>query len=147
MQSLIPSPSSDDRPQGVAAISGLLALVGIAALIVASLVSVHLVPLSCGSVLLQGGMEQSGPIAFLIYAALTLTLAWVLWTKRRWARRLTILLAGIGVAFAVPAISSAVADGRPLAIVREGLQIMVRVAVIYYLSQEPVREWFSSRRQ
>jgi hypothetical protein len=59
---------------------------------------------------------------------------------------LTILLAAIGVAFAVPAISSAVVDGRPLAIVREGLQIMVRVAVIYYLCQEPVREWFRSRQ-
>ena len=68
-----------------------------------------------------------------------------MWTRRGWARRLTVLLAAVGVAFAVPAISSAVADGRLFSIAREGLQIMVRVAVIYYLSQEPVRDWFAAR--
>jgi hypothetical protein len=110
------------------------------------LLAVHTIPLSCGSALLEGGLEQSGPIAFLIYGALTLALAWALWIRHRWARRLTILLAAIGVALAVPAISSAVSDGRAFAIAREGLQIIVRVAVIFYLSQEPVREWFAARQ-
>ena len=36
------------------------------------------------------------------------------------------------------------ADERPLSIAREGMQIMARVAVIYYLSQQPVRDWFAS---
>ena len=55
------------------------------------------------------------------------------------------LLAGAGIALAIPGISSAVADGRLLAIFRDGAQIIVRVLVIYYLSQEPVKEWFASR--
>jgi hypothetical protein len=138
--------SEPDRPQGIAAVSGLLALAGAAAFVLAALLSLHLVPLSYGSVLLPAGTEQRGPIAFLIYGSLALTLAVALWTRRSWARRATVLLAAAGVAFAVPAISSAVVDGRALAITREGLQVMVRVAVIYYLSQEPVREWFSVRR-
>lgn len=29
------------------------------------------------------------------------------------------------------------------AIIREAVQIMVRVLVIYYLNQEPVKEWFA----
>ena len=35
-------------------------------------------------------------------------------------------------------------DSRIFAIGREGLQIMVRVMVVYYLSQEPVKEWFAA---
>ncbi len=146
MQSLISSPSTDERPPGIAAICGLLALVAVAAFAFAALLAVHAVPLSYGSALLQGGMEQAGPVAFLIFGLITFGLAFAMWSRRGWARRLTVLLAAVGVAFAVPAISSAVADGRPFAIAREGLQIMVRVAVIYYLSQEPVRDWFAARR-
>lgn len=146
MQSLTSNHTADDRPSGIAVVAALLALTALIAWVFAGLLVIDAVPLSYGSVLLQGGLEQSGPIAFVIYGAVTLTLAWALWNRRRWARRLTLLVAAIGVALAVPAISSAVADGRAFAIVREGLQIIVRVAVIYYLSQEPVRDWFASRR-
>jgi len=145
MQSLI-SNDAHDRPPGIAAVAALLALSALTAWAFAGLLVIGVVPLSYGSVLLQGGLEQSGPIAFLIYGSVTLTLAWALWSRRRWARRLTVVVAAVGVALAVPAISSAVTDGRAFAIVREGLQIIVRVAVIYYLSQEPVKDWFASRR-
>ena len=62
-----------------------------------------------------------------------------------WARRAAILVAVIGIAMAVPAISSAVMDSRLLAIAREGAQIIVRVMVVFYLSQEPVKDWFAGR--
>ena len=145
MQSLIFAPKGDDRPTGILAVAALCALTGVASLVLAALLFLQVVPLSYGSLLLQGGLEQSGPVSFLIYGAAILGLAWGLWARRGWARRLTVLLAGVGVAFEVPAISSAVVDGRASSIVREGLQIMVRVAVIYYLSQEPVRDWFSGK--
>jgi hypothetical protein len=144
MPSLISSHITDERPRGVVAVSALLTLTAITAFLLAALVTVHALPLSSGSVLLPGGLEQSGPITFLLYGAVTLTLAFRLWTRRGWARRFTILLAGIGVALAVPAMSNAVVDARPSGIAREGLQIIVRVAVIFYLSQEPVREWFAN---
>lgn len=146
MQLLISSHSTDERPWGVAAVAGLLVVIAAAAFAFAALLVVHAVPLSYGAVLLQAGLEQAGPVAFLIYGGVTLTLALALWTRRGWARRLIILLAGVGIALAVPAISSAVVDGRALAMAREGLQIIVRVAVIFYLSQEPVRDWFAARR-
>ena len=72
-------------------------------------------------------------------------LAVALWKRWRWARRVTILIAVIGIAMAVPGLSSAVMDSRILAIAREGLQIVVRVIVVYYLSQEPVKDWFAAR--
>ena len=143
---LISQENYAERPAGIVIVAGLLALAAVASLVFAILLLLQAVPLSYGSVLLQGGLEQSGPIAFILYGAITFFLAWALWTRRGWARRLTILFAGVGAAFALPTISSAVVDGRLFSIVREGLQIIVRVAVIFYLTQEPVREWFAARR-
>ena len=34
-------------------------------------------------------------------------------------------------------------DSRLFAIAREGLQIIVRVLIVFYLSQEPVKDWFA----
>ena len=143
MRMLTSHENNPERPAGIMAVSGLLALAGSASLLFAILLFLHAVPLSYGSVLLQGGLEQRGPIAFLLYSVIALVLAWALWTRRAWARRLTILPAVIGVGLAFPAISSAVADVRLAAIVRESLQIMVRVVIIFYLTQEPVRQWFT----
>lgn len=86
-----------------------------------------------------------GPVAFLIYAAIVIVLAVALWKRWRWARRAAILIAVTGIALAVPALSSAVMDSRTFAIAREGLQVLIRVMVIYYVSQEPVKEWFAQR--
>ena len=117
-----------------------MAAFGFAALVVA-----HAVPLSAGAFLLGGGLEELGPIAFLLYATLMVVLVVGLWKRWRWARRATILVAVIGIAVAVPALSSAVMDLRILAIAREGMQIIVRVVVVYYLSQEPAKDWFAAR--
>ena len=135
-----------ERPSGVTAVLALRAVVSLVSVIFALLLFANSIPLSSGAFLLGGGMEQMGPLAFLIYAVITGLLGIGLWQRQRWAQRLTLLLAIVGVAFAVPAISSAVADGRTLSIAREGLQIMARVAVVFHLSQEPVKEWFAGNQ-
>jgi len=136
---------SDESPRGVIAISALCALVGIASLVFAALFMAHAIPLSSGAFLIGGGFEQLGPLIFLLYAVLMGLLAVALWRRWRWVRRVTILVAVVGIVLAVPALSSAVMDSRVLAIGREGLQIIVRVVIVYYLSQEPVKEWFTVR--
>lgn len=134
---------TNDRPGGVKAIVALCVIVAVTALTFAILLVAGRIPLSAGAFLIGGGLEQLGPIAFVIYAAVLFLLAVALWKRWRWSRRVAILLAVIGVVLAAPAISSAVMDSRIFAVVREGVQIMVRVMIVFYLSQEPVKEWFA----
>jgi hypothetical protein len=136
---------STDRPAGVNAIVALCGLFAAASLLFGALIFLGQTPLSRGAFLLGGGLEQLGPLPFLLYAVVLLILAMGLWKRWPWSRRAAILLAVAGIALAVPAISSAVADSRVFAIVREGAQIIVRVMVVFYLSQEPVKDWYAAR--
>ena len=136
---------NDERPAGVTAIAALCVIVGVVALGFAALATAQVVPLSSGAFLIGGGLEQLGPVAFLLYATLMLSLAVFLWRRSRWSRRVAILVAVIGIAMAVPSLSSAVMDSRLFAIAREALQIILRVVVVFYLSQEPVKDWFAAR--
>ncbi len=134
-----------DRPAGVTAIVALCVLLAVISLGFAALVFSGRIPLSQGAFLLGGGLEQLGPLPFLLYAAVLLILALGLWKRWPWVRRAAILLAIAGIALAVPAISSAVADSRVFAVGREGAQIIVRMLIVFYLSQEPVKDWFAAR--
>ncbi len=135
---------TDDRPAGIRAIIVFCAALAIISLAYARLTFAGRVPLSAGAWLLGGGLEQLGPVAFLIYAAVLLVLSLALARRWSWARRAAILVAVGGIALIVPAVSSAVVDFRFFTIVREALQIIVRVMVVFYLSQEPVKDWFAS---
>jgi hypothetical protein len=135
---------SPERPRGVVAIIAVCGSLSAIASAFFVLLLAQRVPLSAAAFLLGGGLEQLGAFAFLLYGVVLAVLAVGLWRRWKGARRAAIVVAAAGVALAVPAISSAVVDGRTLAIAREGLQIMVRVIVIFYLSQEPVKDWFAN---
>jgi len=143
MLSLNPLSPSPERPPGVIAIVVLCGLLSAISCALVVLLLAHRVPLSAGAFLLGNGMEQLGPLVFLLYAVILAVLGMALWRRWKGARRAGIVLAAAGVALALPAISSAVVDERAFAILREGLQIILRVIAIYYLSQEPVKEWFA----
>jgi hypothetical protein len=142
---LHPTLPTQERPRGVVAIAALCGVFSVVAFTFAGLLFAGVVPLSAGAFLLGGGMEQVGPFAFILYGAILATLGVALWRRWKGSRRVAIVVAGAGIALAVPAVSSAVADGRVFAIVREGVQVMFRVVIIFYLSQEPVKEWFANR--
>ncbi len=144
MLSLNAIPHSQDRPLGVRALTAICWVLSAVAFTFTGLLFGGVVPLSAGAFLLGGGMEQVGPFAFLIYGTVLSVLGIALWRRWKGARRVAIVIAGAGIALAVPAMSSAVADARVVAILREGIQIIVRVMVIFYLSQPPVKEWFAN---
>ena len=136
---------TSDRPAGLNGMVVLCVALALTSLAFAGLTLGGAVPLSTGAWLLGGGLEQLGPLAFVLYAAVLLVLALGLWKRWRWARRVTVFVAVAGIVLAAPAISSAVVDSRLFAIAREGLQIILRVLVVFYLRQEPVKGWFAGR--
>ncbi len=146
MLSLTPNPQTVERPPGVKAIAVLCALLALASLVFVVLLMAERVSLSSGALLLGGGLEQSGPFAFLLQATIAGLLSIGLWRGWKWSRLATIAFAAVGILLDVPAISSAVVDMRFLALARGALQTMARVMVIYYLTQDPVKLWFDTRK-
>lgn len=143
MPSFRTSLHSGDRPQAVAVIAALCGLLAAGSTLFALLLFLDRVPLSAGAFLLGGGLEQLGPTAFLLNAAVSTVIVVGLLRRSRWSRWAVIAFAAVGVLLAIPAISSAVMDTRVLSIVREGVQIIVRVSILYYMTQAPVKAWFS----
>ena len=140
--SLLTQTSTTERPRGIEFIAALALLTSLGSALVALLNLFAMVPLASGAPILVGGLEIYGPYAFLIYSALTAAIAYGLLRLQNWARRAAVILLFAGVVLVTPAISMAVADGRIFAIAREGLQIIVRTACLWYLFQGPVRDAF-----
>jgi len=91
---------------------------------------------------LLGGLELAGPYMFLLAAAVGMVIAIGLWLLQNWARWIAILVALIGVVLLLPNVSSAILDVRFGRLPWEGLGVIVRVLIVRYLFQEPVREVF-----
>lgn len=141
--SLLQSAPLNERPRGVLFIAALLFLSALASLAVAALNFFGLVPLAFGAPIVGAGLEVLGPLIFIVYSATCAAAATGLLRLRNWARWLTIAILLFGLVLVTPAVSMAVADGRIAAILREGLQIILRTAALWYLYQEPVRDHFS----
>ena len=135
-----------ERPAGVAAVAAAF-LVAAAYLMVVGLtmlVSPELVSLAAGSELL-GGLRLAGPYVFLLTAVLGAVVAFGLWRLHNWARWLAILCAMIGVLLLVPSVSSAVVFFRIGKLAWGALGTIVRVMIVQYLFQEPVKEAFAAK--
>jgi hypothetical protein len=132
-----------ERPLGVTFIAAAHVLIAVIALVIAIGTSLGRMPLASGAFLVGGELETAGPILFLLITLVFVIAAGGLWKLKNWARHLAIGFALIGLIQVTPGISSAVADGRIFAIIREGAQIIVRVIAIWYLLQEPVRDQFN----
>lgn len=134
------------RPAGVnaVAIAFFLTSIFLAAVGLTMLVRPGLVSMAAGADFL-GGLELAGPYMFLLVAALGTAAAFGLWRLHNWARWLAIVVAIAGVVFLLPTVSSAILDFRIAKLAWGGLGTIVRVMIVWYLLQEPVREAF--RRQ
>jgi len=132
-----------ERPAGVTAvaIAFLLAATYLLAIGLTMLTRPGSISMAAGAELL-GGLELAGPYMFLLAAAVGMVIAIGLWLLQNWARWIAILVALIGVVLLLPNVSSAILDVRFGRLPWEGLGVIVRVMIVWYLFQEPVREVF-----
>jgi len=128
---------------GITFIAGVELALALAGVVVFVLTLAGTIPLAYGRYLVGPGMEILGPLIFLIYAAAMAVTASGMLRLNNWARHVTIVVAALGVYFAVPAVSAAVISGELLPTIREGAQVILRIAAIWYLVQQPTRELFT----
>jgi hypothetical protein len=97
--------------------------------------------MAAGSPLLNG-LEVAGPYMFLLAAAVGLVISWGLLHLQNWARRAAIVIAMTGAVLLIPVISGDVVEFQIGRLAWSGLQIVVRVLVVFYLYQKPVQAAF-----
>ncbi len=134
------------RPAGVAAVAAVFLLAAGYLLVIGLLMLLRpgIVSMAAGADLLDG-LEVAGPYMFLLMAAVAGTIAAGLLRLHNWARRVALLVAMIGFALLVPSVSSAVIGLRVGPLARSGLGLIVRMVIVYYLYQAPVREAFEAK--
>jgi hypothetical protein len=142
---LLDNPITMQRPSGVtlAAILFFLAAGYLFAIGALMLARPGMVSMRLGDPLLHG-LELAGPYMFLVVGALGAIIGWGLLRSNYWARWAAIVAAIAGVVMLVPSVSAAAVDFR-WSLLWAGLGITVRVAVVWYLLQEPVRATFTKR--
>ena len=132
------------RPIGVSLIAALFLLTSAYLIVVGAvmLLSPGAISMSSGADLL-GGLEVAGPFMFLLIALVATAIGVGLLQLHHWARRLAILTAILGMVLLLPSVSSAVLDSRISKLVWEGLGVMVRAMIVWYLYQQPIKDVFT----
>ena len=132
-----------ERPTGVTWIAATFLLVAayLSILGILMLASPGTVSMAAGAPLL-GGLELAGPYMFLLVAAVAGAIGYGLLRLNNWARRLAIVAACAGVVMLIPQVSGAVISLRAEPLIFGGAGVIVRVMILWYLFQEPVKESF-----
>jgi hypothetical protein len=91
---------------------------------------------------LLSGLELAGPYMFLLMAGVGVPIGWGLLRLNNWARRAAIAVGFIGVVMLIPSVSAAAVNFRE-SLLWGGLGIIVRVMIVWYLYQEPVKRAFA----
>jgi hypothetical protein len=92
---------------------------------------------------LLGGLELAGPYMFLIVSAAVALVGWGLLRMHNWARRLAAMLAMAGIVLLIPTVSGDVISLHYKGLAWNGLGLVIRVVIVWYLYQAPVREAFA----
>ena len=136
-------PIEAGRPAGVTLLACVMLVYAAIAILYAALLVRGSIAMSSGAWLIGGGLEILGKWIFILYAALHAACGIGLLRLNKWALRLSSLLLLWGLIQVTPAISSAVADSRIYAIVREGAQILWRVVALRYVWMGSTKDAFS----
>lgn len=99
------------------------------------------VPMSAGAPLLFG-LELAGPYMFLLMAVVAGAVAWGLMRRNNITRHVAMLIAIAGIVMLVPSVSGATVMANWRGLMFEGLGIIVRVIVAWYLGRKDIAEQF-----
>jgi len=102
------------------------------------------ISLLAGSSLL-GGLELAGPYMFLLVGAVGAAVGLGLLRLNSWARRIAIIIAGLGVILLIPSVSSSVVGFQMGRLACGALGVILRVMIVFYLYQEPVAQAFRNK--
>lgn len=105
------------------------------------LIAPRAISLALGAPLLNG-FELAGRYTFLLTGALCGLVGRGLWRRDNWARRIAILAAVVGLVQILPGLSVAIMNFR-WGLIWPALGALVRMLIVWYLFQAPVREWFA----
>lgn len=94
---------------------------------------------------LLGGLELAGPYMFLLVGAVSAAIGAGLLRLNNWARRIAIIIAGLGVILLIPSVSSSVVGSQMGRLAWGALGVILRVMIVFYLCQEPVAEAFRNK--
>ena len=146
MRSVVYSSFGMQRPIGVTVIAAIFFLVAAYLFVIGLLMLSRpgVISMAAGAPLL-GGLEVAGPYAFLLAGVFGAGVAFGLLRLNKWARRLAIIITMIGVVLLIPRVSSSVVDFQVGKLAGEGLQIILRATVVWYLYQEPIAEVFHNK--
>lgn len=100
-----------------------------------------MVSMALGAPLLSG-LELAGPYMFLLLAGVAALIGWGILRLNNWARRAALAAGFVGAVMLIPDVSAAAVDFRP-SLLWSGLGIVIRVAIVWYLFQEPTKEAFA----
>ena len=140
-------PAETGRPVGITVLAFVMLAYAAVAAVYAVLLATERVSMSSGAWLIGGGFEVMGKWIFALYSLLHAVCAIGLLRLQKWALRLVSLLLLWGLLQVTPAISSAVADSRVYAIIREGIQILWRVVALRYVWLGSTKDAFDYKQE
>lgn len=134
------------RPNGVKFIATMFLLAAAYLLVVGIIMLLRpgAMSLVAGDFLL-GGLELAGPYMFLLVGAVSAAIGAGLLRLNNWARRIAIIIAGLGVILLIPSVSSSVVGFQMGRLAWGALGVILRVMIVFYLCQEPVAEAFRNK--
>lgn len=99
------------------------------------------ISLMAGSGIL-GELVLRGPWMFLIAGSLFCGNAFGLWQLYGWSRLLAIFIAALSAALVLPRAAAALAGANPISIILASLAVILRIAVVFYLTQPHTKRAF-----
>jgi hypothetical protein len=138
--------ASERRPDGVTVVASIFLLSGIYLAIVGLIMLVFPSRLSLNTIIdlgrpLLDGLEFGGTYTFLIAGWLAIFTGLELFNLTNWARWIATVICLFGVFVLIPIVSIAATQFQ-ISLLWSGLGIMLRVAIVWYLWQEPVKDAF-----